>query len=399
MNKIQSLLLLSMVLSSTLIGCSDEEKNKATVEKIAAIQADKARHKAMSAVEMAGHEDGGMQHSMSMSTESAGAQQSDISEIGRRADDLPAPLNRTQPQLVSVDLYTDELVAEMMPGVTYQYWTYNGRVPGPFIRARAGDQVEIHLNHGKPGAAGAAHSEHTSDQHAAAGHTAHSIDLHAVVGPGGGAPLMEVGQGEEKSFRFKATHPGIYVYHCASPHVPSHIANGMYGMILVEPAEGLAKVDREFYVMQGDFYTTGKYGDKGFQALSKEKLLAEQPEYFLFNGRVNSISGDRALKAKVGEKIRLFVGVGSHVAANFHIIGAIFDKLYQDGAITNPPLKNVQTTMISPGSAVMIEFTATVPGKYLLVDHSLSRAIDKGALAELIIDGPEQPELYQQVNR
>jgi len=150
--------------------------------------------------------------------------------------------------------------------------------------------------------------------------------------------------------------------------------------------------------MQGDFYTTGKYGAKGFQALSKEKLLAEQPDYFLFNGRVNSLSGERALKAKVGEKIRLFVGVGSHIAANFHIIGVVFDKLYKDGAITNPPLKDVQTTNISPGSAVMIEFTAEVPGKYLLVDHSLSRAIDKGALAELIIEGPEQTEFYQQVN-
>jgi len=173
----------------------------------------------------------------------------------------------------------------------------------------------------------------------------------------------------------------------------------MYGMILVEPEQGLAKVDREFYVMQGDFYTNGKYGDKGLQAFSKEKMLAEKPEYFLFNGRVNSLSGDRALKAKVGEKIRLFVGVGSHVAANFHIIGAIFDSLYQNGAITNPPLKNVQTTVIDPGSVVMIEFTAEVPGKYLLVDHSLTRAIDKGALAELIIEGPEQPELYQQVSQ
>ena len=209
---------------------------------------------------------------------------------------------------------------------------------------------------------------------------------------------MQVGQGEQKSFRFKATHPGIYVYHCASPHVPTHIANGMYGMILVEPEQGLAKVDREFYVMQGDFYTSGKYGDKGLQAFSNEKMLAEKPEYFLFNGRVNSLSGDRALKAKVGEKIRLFVGVGSHVASNFHIIGAIFDSLYQDGAIMNPPLKNVQTTVIAPGSAVMIEFTAEVPGKYLLVDHSLTRAIDKGALAELIIEGSAQPELYQQVN-
>ncbi|MDD5266036.1 MAG: copper-containing nitrite reductase [Methylococcales bacterium] len=399
MNKTHSLLLLSIALSSTLIACSDEAKYKAMTEKYNAVQTEKTKHKAMSPEEMAAHSGEEMHHDMPMSTETTGIHKIDTDEISRNADDLPPPLNRTQAQLVSVDLYTEELVAEMMPEVTYQYWTYNGKVPGPFIRARAGDQVEIHLNHGKPGATHQGHNEHTSAEHAAAGHSAHSIDLHSVAGSGGGAPLMQVGQGEEKSFSFKAMHPGIYVYHCASPHVPSHIANGMYGMILVEPAEGLAKVDREFYVMQGDFYTTGKYGAKGFQALSKEKLLAEQPDYFLFNGRVNSLSGDRALKAKVGEKIRLFVGVGSHIAANFHIIGIVFDKLYKDGAITNPPLKDVQTTTISPGSAVMIEFTAEVPGKYLLVDHSLSRAIDKGALAELIIEGAEQPELYRQVSR
>lgn len=395
MHRRRNLLLLSLTLNCLLIGCSDEAKYKAMEEKYNAIQAEKAKHQTMSAEEMVAHADGDMHHAMPNGA--ATAHKIDTDEIGRNADDLPSPINRTQVQTVSVNLYTDELVAEIMPGVTYQYWTYNGKVPGPFIRARVGDNIAIHLRHGKPGAAHEGHNAHTSAEHAAAGHSAHSIDLHAVTGPGGGAPLMQVGQGEEKSFRFKATHPGIYVYHCASPHVPTHIANGMYGMILVEPAEGLSKVDREFYLMQGDFYTAGKFGAKGFQVLSKTKLLAEQPEYFLFNGRVNSLSGARALKAKVGEKIRLFVGVGSHIAANFHIIGVVFDKLYPDGAITNAPLKNVQTTTISPGSAIMIEFTAEVPGNYLLVDHSLSRAIDKGALAELVVEGPEQPELYQQL--
>lgn len=397
MNKSSSLLLLTIALGSLTSGCSEEAQNKAKLEKYAATQAEKAKHSSTPAGEMADHSGGGMQHSMPMPAESTGIHKSDMDEIGRRADDLPSPLNRKQSQLVSVDLYTDEIVAEMMPGVTYEYWTYNGKVPGPFIRVRAGDQVEINLSHGKPDAEGEVHSEHSSGQHAAAGHSAHSIDLHAAVGPGGGAPLMQVEQGEQKSFRFKAKRPGIYVYHCASPHIPTHIANGMYGMILVEPEQGLDKVDREFYVMQGDFYTSGKYGDKGLQAFSKEKMLSENPEYFLFNGRVNSLSGERALKAKVGEKIRLFVGVGSHVAANFHIIGAIFDNLYQDGAIMNPPLKNVQTTVIAPGSAVMIEFAAEVPGTYLLVDHSLTRAVDKGALAELVIEGADQSELYQQV--
>lgn len=328
--------------------------------------------------------DEGTHHDPSHATASP---QSSASDIGRLASDLSAPLTR-QGNSVTVDLYTDELVAEMMPGVTYQYWTYNSTVPGPFLRVMEGEQVEIRLTHGKPDG-GAAHAHHhdagISEQHAAAGHASHSIDLHAVIAPGGGSVATQVKHGEQKSLQFKASRPGIYVYHCASPHSPTHIANGMYGLILVEPKGGLAKVDREFYLMQGEFYTSGKYGVPGHQPFSKEKLLNGQAEYFLFNGRVGSLSGERALKAKVGEKIRLFVGVGSHIAANFHIIGGILDKLYPDGAIMNPPLKNVQTTQIAPGGAVMVEFTAEAPGKYLLVDHSLPRAIDKGALAELVI--------------
>jgi len=402
MNRLRILLL--MILSSIfIIGCSEEEKYKKMGEEYAAVQAEQAKHKKSMAAQKIGDHTGHEMDGHFMITvppsEMKACIACDTGEIGRKADDLPPPIDRKEPQLVTVDLYSDELVAEMMPEVTYQYWTYSGKVPGPFIRVRAGDQVEIRLRHGKPGSAHQGHDEHTSAEHAAAGHSAHSIDLHAVIGPGGGAPLMQVAQGEEKRFRFTATRPGVYVYHCASTHVPTHIANGMYGIILVEPTEGLTKVDREFYVMQGDFYTDGKFGEKGFQHFNKEKLLAEQPEYFLFNGRVGSLSGDRALKAKVGEKIRMFVGVGSHIASNFHIIGGIFDKLYPDGAITSMPLLNVQTTVVAAGSAVMIEFTVEVPGKYLLVDHNLSRSIDKGALAELIVEGPDQPDLYRSVDR
>ncbi len=398
-----NLILLFILLSSSMVGCSEEEeKYKQMAKNSAAVQAEITRHSPMPAQEKAAHashDTAGHPSTSIQSSETKSCIGCGTDEIGRKADDLPPPINRKESQLVTVELYTDELVAEMMPEVTYQYWTYNGKVPGPFIRARAGDQIEIHLRHGKPGAADQGHDEHISEQHENAGHSTHSIDLHAVIGPGGGAPLMQVAQGEEKRFRFKAMRPGIYVYHCASPHVPSHIANGMYGMMLVEPAEGLSRADREFYVMQGDFYTVGNYGDKGLQAFSKEKLLAERPDYFLFNGRVNSLSGERALKAKVGEKIRLFVGVGSHIAANFHIIGQIFDDLYPDGAIMSPPLRNVQTTVIAPGSAVMIEFTAEVPGKYHLVDHSLTRSIDKGAIAELVVEGPEQLESYQSIHQ
>lgn len=351
-------------------------------------------------------------------------------EIAMRADNIPPQITRTESDLVVIELYTEELVAEMSDGVTYQYWTYNGTVPGPFIRVREGDDVEIRLRHGTADgemdmdheqmgldytpsifgiptaeAAGghddemsAEHGGHSTDEHAAAGHSFHSIDLHAVIGPGGGGEVTQVADGDTKVFRFKAERPGIYVYHCASPHVPTHVANGMYGMILVEPAKGMSEVDKEFYVMQGEFYTEGEFGEPGHQEFDKAKLLDEKPSYFLFNGRVGALTGDTAMRAKVGDKIRMYVGVGTNIAANFHIVGGVFDSLYQSGAITSEPLKDVQTTLIPAGSATMIEFTIDVPGKYLLVDHSLTRTFDKGALAELIVEGPERPDLYMSMD-
>jgi nitrite reductase (NO-forming) len=238
----------------------------------------------------------------------------------------------------------------------------------------------------------------SSGEHAAEGHATHSIDLHAVTGPGGGSVVTQVKDGETKIFRFKANRPGVYVYHCASPHVPTHIANGMYGLIVVEPKTGLEPVDKEFYVMQGELYTSGTLGRKGRQQFSREKLLAENPEYFIFNGRTGALAGSGALRANVGERIRLYVGVGGFVPSNFHVIGAVFDKVYSEGDIVSPPLRNVQTTIIPAGGSAVVEFTVDVPGRYLLVDHSLTRSVDRGALGELIVEGPRNLEMFSAVN-
>lgn len=350
----------------------------------------------------------------------------DTNDISRRASDIPPPIKRRENQMVIVELETKEVIAELAPGVTYEYWTYNGTVPGPFIRVKEKDTVEIRLihshdaNHHSSGHQNHSfaidsffvspvlanedrdhamdeHAAHTADEHAAAGHAFHSIDLHAVLGPGGGAGFTKVGPGETKSFQFKALRPGIYVYHCAGEHIPTHIANGMYGMILVEPKEGLLPVDREFYVMQGELYTKGKFGEKGHQAFDLEKLKQERPEYFVFNGRVGALTKENALKAKVGETIRIFFGVGPHIASNFHIIGGILDRLYPEGDILSPPHRNVQTTIVPPGGAIMTEFKLEIPGKYFLVDHSLSRAIDKGALGEIIVVGEDHPEIFKKI--
>lgn len=356
----------------------------------------------------------------------------DTQEIGRRADDVPPPITRPQNELVEIQLETQELVAEIAPGVTYTYWTFNGTVPGPMLRVKEGDDVRITLTHGHGGVAHesievngfeklafaesfiktqTAHADtghnhedpHMSGSnegmHAMEGHALHSVDLHAVTGPGGGAMLTQVGHDGPKSFQFKATKPGVYVYHCASPHIPTHIANGMYGLIIVEPKEGMKSVDKEFYVMQGEFYTKGKTGEKGHQEFSFEKLLDESPTYFTFNGRTNALTGTRAMKAKVGDRVRMYVGVGSHIPSNFHIIGEVIDELYVDGSLSSPPIKDVQTTMIPAGGAIVIEFEVEVPGSYLLVDHSLTRAIDKGAIAELLVEGAENAEVFRAITQ
>jgi nitrite reductase (NO-forming) len=349
------------------------------------------------------------------------ARESGVADISSRADDIPKSIITTRKpnenKTVFVDLHATQVVGELADGTTYEYWTYNNQVPGPFIRAMEGDTVEVKLTHEHAHGADShstidrepsfvldtfipiAYAQEETDghimsaedmEHMEAGHGEHSIDLHAVIGPGGGAELMRVGPNRTKTFQFKATRPGIYIYHCASPHVPSHIANGMYGMVLVEPMGGLKPVDKEFYVVQGEFYTIGKVGEKGHQELDKEKLLAESPEYIVFNGRKGALLGDGALHARVGEKVRIFFGVSGQLASNFHIIGEIFDALYPEGDIVSPPRKNVQTTVVPAGGATMVEFTVEAPGKYLLVDHALTRAIDRGAIGELIVEGNER---------
>ncbi|MBQ4856523.1 nitrite reductase, copper-containing, partial [Rhodanobacter sp. B2A1Ga4] len=247
--------------------------------------------------------------------------------------------------------------------------------PGSFIRVRQGDTVEFHL------------------KNAPDSKMPHNIDLHGVTGPGGGAASSFTAPGHESRFTFKALNQGIYVYHCATAPVGMHIANGMYGLILVEPPEGLPKVDHEYYVMQGDFYTTGKYRQKGHQPFDMEKAIDEHPTYVLFNGKEGALTGDNALTAKTNQTVRLFVGNGGpNLVSSFHVIGEIFDKVQPEGGTVAQ--HNVQTTLIPSGGAAMVEFHTDVPGSYVLVDHSIFRAFNKGALGILKVDGPEDKSIY-----
>nr|WP_308116398.1 copper-containing nitrite reductase [Chryseobacterium sp. GVT01B] len=289
---------------------------------------------------------------------------------------VPAPVGNRAAKKIIVKLETIEKTGELADGTQYNFWTFNGTVPGSFIRARVGDDIELHLKN---------HENNTFP---------HNIDLHAVNGPGGGAEATFVAPGKEATFTFKALNPGLYVYHCATAPVGMHIANGMYGLILIEPEGGLPKVDKEFYIMQGDFYTKGKFGDKGLQEFDMDKAIAEHPEYVVFNGNTASLLGDKELQVKTGETVRFFVGNGGpNLTSSFHIIGEIFDKVYIEGG--SKINDNVQTTVVPPGGASIVEFKATVPGEYVIVDHAIFRAFNKGALGKIKVTGPENPAVYK----
>ncbi|MEX2150716.1 MAG: copper-containing nitrite reductase [Steroidobacteraceae bacterium] len=288
---------------------------------------------------------------------------------------VPPPTGRSAPAKVIVELEVIEKEMPISEGATYTFWTFGGTVPGSFIRVRQGDTVEFHL------------------MNAPDSKMPHNIDLHGVTGPGGGASSSFTAPGHRSRFTFKALNAGLYVYHCATAPVGMHVANGMYGLILVEPPEGLPAVDREYYVMQGDFYTTGRYREKGHQPFDMQNAIDEHPTYVLFNGSEGALTGDRALAAKTGENVRLYVGNGGpNLISSFHVIGEIFDKVWFEGGTRFQ--ENVQTTLIPAGGAAMMDFHIEVPGSYVLVDHSIFRAFNKGALAILKADGPENKAIY-----
>ncbi len=296
------------------------------------------------------------------------------------APNVPPAIERNYPAHVVVKFTTTEVVKELSKGVKYQFWTYDGVVPGKFVRVREGDTVEFHLINSK-----------TSK-------LPHNIDLHAVTGPGGGAAVTNTAPGQESVFLFKAINPGLFIYHCATPPVPLHIANGMYGLILVEPAGGLSKVDKEYYIVQSEFYTEKPYGTQGLQTFSQEKALTETPDYVVFNGSVGSLTDSGTLLASVGEVVRLYLGnAGPNLLSSFHVIGVIFDNVYFEGGTGVNTGKNVQTTLIPSGGSAIVEFQVKVPGTFILVDHAIFRTFNKGSVGLLKVEGTDNPSIFSQV--
>ncbi|HFC5704575.1 TPA: nitrite reductase, copper-containing [Neisseria gonorrhoeae] len=300
-----------------------------------------------------------------------------IDAVTTHAPEVPPAIDRDYPAKVRVKMETVEKTMKMDDGVEYRYWTFDGDVPGRMIRVREGDTVEVEFSNNPSST------------------VPHNVDFHAATGQGGGAAATFTTPGRTSTFSFKALQPGLYIYHCAVAPVGMHIANGMYGLILVEPKEGLPKVDKEFYIVQGDFYTKGKKGAQGLQPFDMDKAVAEQPEYVVFNGHVGSIAGDNALKAKAGETVRMYVGNGGpNLVSSFHVIGEIFDKVYVEGGkLIN---ENVQSTIVPAGGSAIVEFKVDIPGSYTLVDHSIFRAFNKGALGQLKVEGAENPEIMTQ---
>ena len=293
------------------------------------------------------------------------------------APNVPAPLTRSTQAHLKVNWSASEFTKDLDPanGVRYAAWGFEGSSPGPVLRARVGDLIEINLTN-------PASSTHP-----------HNIDFHFGTGPGGGAPALSASPGQTASVQMRALAPGIYMYHCATPDIPTHIANGMYGYVIIEPEGGLPEVDHEFYVVQSEFYADTSTGRVA--SLDLAKLDNEEPNYVVLNGAVGSLMGDNALKVAVGDRVRIWFGnAGPQLISSFHVIGEIFDRVYREGDLVSTPAASVQTTLVPAGGGTAVEFTVDVPGTYLLVDHAIARTLHKGALGAIVAEGAENPEIF-----
>jgi nitrite reductase (NO-forming) len=292
---------------------------------------------------------------------------------------IPPPITRGHAIHQEFVLEAREVEAEIEPGARFSYMTYDGQVPGPMIRVRRGDTVTLTLRNN-------AHSS-----------TWHSIDLHAVYGPGGGAEPLTVLPGQSKTIKFKVMYPGAFIYHCAVPGMDEHMARGMFGMIVVEPEEGLPHVHREFYLGQNETYTRQKPGSPGARDFDFDALLREEPTYVTFNGGFNALTAKRlgAMHAKVGESVRIFmVNTGPNLLSSLHPIGNIWTRAWMMGALAMPPMRYLQSVPVPPGNAIVADMELPVPQTIKIVDHAMTRAARQGAVAEIEVVGKENLEIF-----
>jgi nitrite reductase (NO-forming) len=211
--------------------------------------------------------------------------------------------------------------------------------------------------------------------------------------------VLTVLPGETKSITFKTLYPGAFIYHCAVPgEMDVHMARGMYGMIVVEPERGLPRVDREFYIGQNETYTKQVPGTPGPREFDSERLLNENPTYVIFNGAFNALTGKRfgAMQAKVGETVRVFmVNGGPNLLSSLHPIGNIWSRVWFMGALAMPSMPFLQSVPVPPGNAIVADMELPVPQTIKIVDHAMTRALSKGAMAEIEVTGAPNPEIFK----
>jgi nitrite reductase (NO-forming) len=293
---------------------------------------------------------------------------------------IPPPITRDHAMHHEIEIEAREVEASLDAGARFTFMTWDGQVPGPMIRVRQDDTMSLTVKSAK---------ENTWP---------HNLDMHAVYGTGGGAAATMVAPGRSATIRIKLMYPGAFIYHCAVPTLDEHISRGMFGMILVEPHDGLPKVDREFYLGQHEIYTKQPFGSSGMLDFSYDGMLGEAPSYVLFNAAVNGYTSGRfgSLQANVGETIRVFMVCGGpNLTSSFHPIGNVWSRCWPQGALANPPIKYVQTQPVAPGSCIVGDMDLPVPETIKLVDHALTRVAHKGLLAEIEVSGEANPDIFK----
>jgi nitrite reductase (NO-forming) len=297
----------------------------------------------------------------------------------------PAPVKE-------VRLDTTHKVIEIAPGVKFSAWTFGDQVPGPVVRARVGDRIKFSMTNRS--------DEKMPGVSVMAAPMMHSMDFHtAMVSPQD--KYRSIAPGQTINFEFTANYPGVFMYHCGTPMVLEHIASGMYGMMIVEPKEGYpTKVDREYAVIQSEFYTKPdpdkrKVDGVPLYVLDGARVRGKAPTYTVFNGRYNGFV-EKPLPAKPGERVRLFVlNVGPSNTSSFHVVGTIFDRVWLEGNPDNQ-LRGAQTVLLGSSNSAITEFVIPEAGSYIMVDHHFANA-SQGAIGLIAAGGapegaPADPE-------
>src|SRR5690349_11338776 len=274
-----------------------------------------------------------------------------------------------------VRLDTTHKVIELAPGIKFSAWTFGDQVPGPVVRVRVGDRVKFSMTNRS--------DEPAPGLQVMAAPMMHSMDFHAaMVSPQD--KYRSIAPGQTISFEFTANYPGIFMYHCGTPMVLEHIASGMYGMVVVEPRNGYpTKVDREYAVVQSEFYTKldpqkRKIDGQPLYVLDGDRVRTKAPTYTVFNGRYNGMV-DHPLPAKPGERVRLFVlNVGPSNTSSFHVVGTIFDRVWFEGNPDNQ-FRGMQTVLLGSSNGAIVEFVIPEEGNYVMVDHHFANA-SQGAI-------------------